>query len=244
MDARENHASTRDPRSLAPHGGGSPDRIGAIVGVDSTRGSHMTILSRYPLVFAAAVLAASFTLVACAAPQHAAASSVREVPMPSPVLTRFATPTAGIHSGGRITADDVPALRAAGIRHVINLAPAAETPDFDEASAVRAAGMRYDTLPIAGAGDLDREAVLAFDRLLQGAEGPTLVHCGSGNRVGALVALRAAWLQGADEDAAVAEGRRWGLRGLEDEVRGRMARERCLAGARDATGASRCDAGS
>ena len=68
MDARENHASTRDPRSLAPHGGGSPDRIGAIVGVDSTRGSHMTILSRHPLAFAAAVLAAAFTLVACAAP--------------------------------------------------------------------------------------------------------------------------------------------------------------------------------
>lgn len=168
----------------------------------------------------------------------------QEATVPSRVVARFATPAAGIHSGGRITADDVPALRAAGIRHVINLAPAAETPDFDEASAVRAAGMRYDTLPIAGAGDLDREAVLAFDRLLQAAQGPTLVHCASGNRVGALVALRAAWLQGADDDAAVAEGRRWGLRGLEDEVRGRMARERCLADARDATGAARCGAGS
>jgi len=146
--------------------------------------------------------------------------------MQSPVLERFATPVEGIHSGGRISADDLPALRAAGIRHVINLAPAAETPDFDEAGAVREAGMGYDTLPIAGAGDLDRAAVVAFDRLLQAADGPTLVHCGSGNRVGALAALRAAWLHGADEEAAVEEGRRWGLRGLEDEVRGRLARER------------------
>src|SRR5690606_39211066 len=134
---------------------------------------------------------------------------------------------------------DVPMLRAAGIRRVINLAPASETPGFDEAAAVRAVGMRYDALPIAGAGDLDREAVLDFDQLLQAAGGPTLVHCGSGNRVGALVALRAAWLQGADEEAAVEEGRRWGLGGLEGEVRQRIARERCLADA-GGNGASRC----
>ncbi len=145
--------------------------------------------------------------------------------MPSPVPERFATPVAGVHSGGRITADDLPALRAASIRHVINLAPASETPGFDEADAVRAAGMRYDALPIAGAGDLDRDAVVAFDRLLQAADAPTLVHCGSGNRVGALVALRAAWLQGADAESAVEEGRRWGLTGLEGEVRQRIARE-------------------
>lgn len=244
MEAKENDTLARHPCSAVPHGGVSAAAsCGMFEDGGSTHGLDMTIVSRYPLALAAAVLAASITLAACAAPDYAAASYVREVPMQSPVLTRFATPTPGIHSGGRITADDVSALRAAGIRHVINLAPAGETPDFDEASAVRAAGMRYDTLPIAGAGDLDREAVLAFDRLLQAAEGPTLVHCASGNRVGALVALRAAWLQGVDEEAAVAEGRRWGLRGLEDEVRGRMARERCLADARDATGAARCDAG-
>ncbi|MBB6598803.1 sulfur transferase domain-containing protein [Luteimonas sp. MC1825] len=163
--------------------------------------------------------------------------------MPSPLPERFTIPTNGIHTGGRITADDLPALHAAGIRHVIDLTPDAEKAGFDEAGAVRAAGMAYDNLPIAGAGDLDREAVVAFDRLLQAAEGPTLVHCASGNRVGALAALRAAWLQGAGEEAAVEEGRRWGLRGLEGEVRARLARERCLADARGSDGAPRCDTG-
>lgn len=165
----------------------------------------------------------------------------QEKTMTSPLLERFATPAAGIRSGGRITADDLPTLRAAGIRHVINLAPASETPGFDEAAAVQAAGMRYDPLPIAGAGDLDRAAVLAFDRLLQAADAPTLVHCGSGNRVGALVALRAAWLQGADEEAAVAEGRRWGLAGLEGEVRERIASPRCVASADRAADGADCD---
>ena len=164
--------------------------------------------------------------------------------MQTPVLERFMTPVDGIRAGGRITAEDLPGLRAAGIRHVIDLAPDAETPGFDEAVAVREAGLGYDNLPIAGPGDLDRTAVVAFDRLLRDAEGPTLVHCASGNRVGALAALRAAWLQGADDEAAVEEGRRWGLRGLEGQVRERLARERCLAGARDDAGLARCDSGS
>lgn len=188
-------------------------------------------------------IALALALFAAATPAASAATPVHDqTTMQSPVLERFATPIAGIHSGGRISADDLPALREAGIRHVINLAPAAETPGFDEAGAVRAAGMRYDTLPIAGAGDLGRDAVMAFDRLLQSTDGPTLVHCASGNRVGALAALRAAWLHGADEEAAVEEGRRWGLRGLEGEVRGRLARERCSTDARDAGAAVRCDA--
>src|SRR5690606_38327465 len=71
-------------------------------------------------------------------------------------------------------------------------------------------------------------------------EGPALVHCASGNRVGALAALRAAWLQGADEEAAIAEGRRWGLRSLETEVRSSLARERCVASANGQDEAAAC----
>lgn len=187
-------------------------------------------------------------LVAIAACSNAPATSVAPASesgaaTPGPALPRFATPTAGIFSGGRIAADDLPALRAAGIARIIDLTPDAETPDFDEAAAVRAAGMAYDNLPIAGAADLSPASVSAFDRLLRGSDAPTLVHCASGNRVGALAALRAAWLQGADEEAAIAEGRRWGLRSLEGEVRSRLARERCVAAAQGQDAADACAAG-
>src|SRR5690606_16292668 len=131
------------------------------------------------------------------------------------VLERFTAPAEGTYAGGRINADDVPALRAAGIAHVIDLTPDAETPDFDEASAVRAAGMAYDNLPIAGPADLGPASVAAFDRLLRDAQGPVLVHCASGNRVGALAALRAALVEGQPDEDAIAEGRRWGLGSLE-----------------------------
>jgi uncharacterized protein (TIGR01244 family) len=158
-------------------------------------------------------------------------------------LDGFASPAEGIRSGGRISAADLPALDDAGVRHVIDLSADEETPDFDEAAAVRAAGMRYDNLPIRGAAGLTRENVVAFDRLLEGIQGPAVVHCASGNRVGALVALRAAWVDGADDEAAVAEGKRWGLRGLEGEVRERLQRERCLATARGDEALARCAAG-
>jgi len=161
----------------------------------------------------------------------------------TPVLEGFANPVEGIRSGGRISAADLPVLDAAGVRHVIDLTPDGETPDFDEAAAVRAAGMRYDNLPISGPGDLTRENVAAFDRLIEGIDEPALVHCASGNRVGALAALRAAWMNGADDETAVGEGRRWGLRGLEGEVRERLARERCLAGAPSVDVMERCATG-
>src|SRR5690606_34987366 len=111
---------------------------------------------------------------------------------PVPELSNAVSPEQGVIAAGRIGPGEVAALRDAGFHHVIDLTPDAETPGFDEASAVRAAGLRYSNLPLAGASDLTRENVLAFDTLLAGAERPLLVHCASGNRVGAMAALRAA----------------------------------------------------
>ncbi len=126
-------------------------------------------------------------------------------------------------ASGRLQASDIPALKRAGTRQVIDLSLDSETPDFDEAAAVRAAGIGYHNLPIRGAGDLTRDRVVQFDRLLREAgEQPTLVHCASSNRVGAMIALRAALLGGQSTDAALAEGRRWGLKSLEPAVRERL----------------------
>lgn len=175
-----------------------------------------------PVLILAALLAAD-----APAPAPAAAPA----PAPAPVrAAAFASPAPGIRSGGRLTADDVARLAAEGTRHVVDLSLDTETPDFDEAAVVRAAGMRYDALPVAGAAGLDRMTVEAFDRLLQGSERPVVVHCASGNRVGALAALRAAWIEGRPAEEAIAEGRRWGLKGLEGAVRERLAADPVVTG--------------
>ncbi|MEO7067315.1 MAG: sulfur transferase domain-containing protein [Rhodanobacter sp.] len=111
-------------------------------------------------------------------------------------------------------------LKSASIHQVIDLSDASETPGFDEAAAVRAAGIEYHNLPIHGGQDLTRSNVVLFDQLLAKAGGtPTLVHCASSNRVGAMIALRAALIQGEPVEAALTEGRRWGLKSLEPVVR-------------------------
>lgn len=121
---------------------------------------------------------------------------------------------------GAIDAAHVERLREAGIRHVINLRPAAENPQFDEAGVVEEHGLSYHYLPIEGAQSLTRDNVLAFDRILsEVGDEPALIHCSSGNRVGALIALREAWVRGRDPQEAIEEGRRWGLTRLEETVR-------------------------
>lgn len=126
---------------------------------------------------------------------------------------------------GAIDGAHVEQLREAGIRHVINLRPAAENPQFDEAGVVEEHGLSYHYLPIEGAQSLTPENAIALDRMLTAiGDEPALIHCSSGNRVGALIALREAWVRGRDPEEAIEEGKRWGLTRLEDDVRSALER--------------------
>jgi len=136
-----------------------------------------------------------------------------------PDLLNRASPETDVLTGGQPDAADLVKLGKSGFRQVIDLRQDAETPDFDEAKAARDAGLSYASLPIAGAAGLTRENVQAFDRLLADAQRPVLVHCASGNRVGAMAALRAAWIEGHSPEDAIAIGKRWGLKALEPTVR-------------------------
>lgn len=139
-----------------------------------------------------------------------------------PEVADAVSPVPGIVSSGRISSGDISELERTGIRHVIDLRLDTETPDFDEAAAVRKAGMSYSHLPIRGATDLTEENVRSFDALLRASDRPVLVHCASGNRVGAMAALRAAWIEKRSVEEAIAIGKAWGLKGLESDVRNRI----------------------
>lgn len=120
---------------------------------------------------------------------------------------------------GQPTAEELQRFAAAGGTRVIDLRAPEEDRGYDEAAAVTAAGMRYYNLPITGAAGLTRENVKKLDSLLADSDdGKTLLHCASANRVGALMALRARWLQGASEAEALEMGRRHGLTSLQPQV--------------------------
>lgn len=123
---------------------------------------------------------------------------------------------------GALDEAKVKALADSGVELVINLQPDDEL-SFDEAAAVKQAGMYYEQLPISGAKDLKQLNILAFDNILRQYHGKKIaMHCGSGNRVGAAIALRAGWLRGRKMDTALERGRSHGLTKLEDEVHNRL----------------------
>lgn len=123
--------------------------------------------------------------------------------------------------GGQPTAEQLQALADAGVVRIVNLRPNAEM-SFDEAAAVEALGMAYVHIPVAGAGDVsDANAARLSDALSDGAS--SVVHCASGNRVGALFAL-AARADGMSPEEALEVGRQHGLTGLEAHVRQLLGR--------------------
>lgn len=127
-----------------------------------------------------------------------------------------------VFASGQPSQEQINVVSQAGIKHIINLRPSSEQ-DWDESAYVNSLGMQYHNLPVAGAQGVTYENAQELTRLLkQFGDEPVLVHCSSGNRVGALIALSEYDKNGLDVEAALVEGRRWGLTGLEDDARNRM----------------------
>jgi len=121
-------------------------------------------------------------------------------------------------ASGQPDADILAMARDAGFTTVIDLRAESEDRGMDEAAVVEEMGMQYVSLPVEGAAGVTFENAAALDKYLAEAEGPVFVHCKSGNRVGALFALRAA-AAGASAEEAVAAGKAAGLGSLEKAVR-------------------------
>ena len=126
----------------------------------------------------------------------------------------------GVLTGGQPTNDQLEALSDAGYARFISLRPAGETGAGWEEADAAAHAHDFDRLAIAGAGDLTRENVEAFAALLaESGDTPTVVYCASGNRVGAMLALKAAWMDGVPAEEALRLGLDAGMTRLEGPVR-------------------------
>ena len=134
------------------------------------------------------------------------------------LLPNLREPADGIISGGQPSTEQLTAARDAGYKTVINLRLADERGVGDEPDFVAGLGMEYVSLPIAGSAGLTKENVLAFAEALETAEYPLVLHCGSGNRIGAMFALKAFWVDGTSAQEALQIGRNSGLTRLEGAV--------------------------
>jgi protein tyrosine phosphatase (PTP) superfamily phosphohydrolase (DUF442 family) len=120
------------------------------------------------------------------------------------------TPT--VVGGGQPSAQHLAALGAAGGGIVLDLRDPMEPRPLDEPTVARGAGLEYVNIPVTPGtqNDATLERILG---VLRGAGGRTVfVHCGSGNRVGGALIPHLILDQGFEEEDAVNQAMRVGLR--------------------------------
>jgi protein tyrosine phosphatase (PTP) superfamily phosphohydrolase (DUF442 family) len=118
-------------------------------------------------------------------------------------------------TGGQPTAEQLKALKEAGGGIVLDLRDPMEPRPVDEATLVRELGMEYINIPVR-AGSLDDTTLGHILAVLRGAGDRTVFfHCGSGSRVGGALIPYFILDQGLEEQDAVDQAMRVGLRSAE-----------------------------
>ncbi len=140
-------------------------------------------------------------------------------------ISHLRQPTKTIYTAGQPSPEQIMSLKDHSIEHVINLRGPDEI-DWDEAKLVGELGLNYHALPINGKNDITFENAEKLQSLLASVgDEATLLHCGSSNRVGALIALDE-FVKTGDAEGAVQKGKAWGLTALEEHVKAVMAEKK------------------
>ncbi len=171
-------------------------------------------------------LFACAALAACGASNDPAPAAAPAEPAPveepsiawSDLLPNARKPLKGVVSGGQPSDDQLQLAATAGYKTVINLRMPSEDGLPNEAERVAELGMNYVSFPISGAEGITEDNARGLTTLLDEAESPILLHCGSGNRIGALLALSAFHVRDWGIEDALAYGLESGLTRLEPVV--------------------------
>ncbi len=140
--------------------------------------------------------------------------------MSSPVQALTGVPNAcqilpTVITGGQPSAAHLKALHEAGGLIVLDLRDPMEPRPFDERVTASAVGMNYVNVPV-GPGTMTDETLDRILAVLRDAgDRLVLVHCGSGNRVGGALIPFLMLDHGLEEEDAVGQAMRIGLRSAE-----------------------------
>ena len=130
-------------------------------------------------------------------------------------LPNASEPIPGWVTGGQPTAEHIAALRAAGCQVILDNRDPMEPRPFDEAAAVRAAGMEYVNIPITH-GAVTVDTMRQMHDALKTLEGKkALLHCSSGNRTASALIPYLILDKKMEEEAAVDVAMKMGLRSAE-----------------------------
>ncbi|BDX07495.1 protein tyrosine phosphatase family protein [Planctobacterium marinum] len=123
-----------------------------------------------------------------------------------------------VYTGGQPDKAELEALAKSGVKTIINFRGQGEFSDFDEAAVVEQLGMNYVHIPIDSKDALSQENVARFHAALNEHQDGVFLHCGSGNRVGAMFALDAFWNNDKSKEEAIVIGLESGMTSLRGHV--------------------------
>lgn len=124
----------------------------------------------------------------------------------------LAMPAPGLLTAGQPTEEQLAQLAKLGVTKVVCLRPATENGTGWEEGKAAALGVQFVRLPITGADDLTPAAAEKLAAELAAAgDKTTLVCCGSSNRVGALLAMKAFYVDKQSKEQALEFGKSAGL---------------------------------
>jgi uncharacterized protein (TIGR01244 family) len=133
---------------------------------------------------------------------------------------------AGLATANLITVAAIPKLAEAGFKTIIDLRSPSESGVSEEAAAAQRNGLRYVNIPVTLSTLTGESVRKVADVLDQSANRPVLMHCASGNRVGAVMELYREDIHGMNHEAARNEARAIGLQAPEwIEAVGRVRHE-------------------
>jgi hypothetical protein len=162
--------------------------------------------------------------VAAAAAEEPTLADIQAIGIPSTAM-----PMTRLVTAAQPTEEQLMALVELGFMNFVSLSPSTEEGAGWEEGIAADVGIHFTRLPVEGAAGLTRENVLELDRVINEVaeeNRATVVYAVNVDEVGAMLALRAHWLEGAAPQAAVELGQRAGLSALEPSVREMMAAPR------------------
>ena len=140
--------------------------------------------------------------------------------MTTPVQALQGVPNAcqllpGVITGGQPSAVNLAAFKAAGGEVVLDLRDPMEPRPLDEATQARALGLEYVVAPVSSGTMTDETLDHILGVLRRAGDRLVFVHCGSGNRVGGALLPFLMLDHGLEEEDAVDQAMRVGLRSAE-----------------------------
>lgn len=155
--------------------------------------------------------------------QPAAPKNIDETPPLVPIPNARVTKT-GLLIGGQPTPEHLKAIHEAGYRMIVTLRTDGEQGDEGEQAAVERLGLKYVSIPVDGAEGLTEDNARALDQALSGVDVlPAVVHCSTGQRVSALLGLKAFVVDRMSAAAAIDLAKSLGMKKFEAALRERIA---------------------